>query len=147
MQAGQIGDNMWVDSSGQVHRSQKNNNTQNTHNTYTRRYSTSSTGSGKAAGCLVAIACVIGVLILLFHQCNLRPSNNQTRPAIPKQYFGTVIPPALNVREGPSVNYYIRDKIYQYERVEILEKYNNSWVKIKYKNERMGYVNGEYLSE
>jgi SH3-like domain-containing protein len=138
---------MWVDSSGQVHRSQKNNANQNTRNTYTRRYSTSSTSSGKAVRRLVTIACVIGVLILLFHQCNARPSNNRTQPVIPRQYFGTVIPPALNVREGPSTSYYIRDKIYQYERVEIVEKYNNSWVKISYKNGRTGYVNGEYLSE
>jgi SH3-like domain-containing protein len=133
MQAGQIGDNMWVDSSGQVHRSQK-------------RTSTQSTSPRSAKGCLLTIACLIGVVLFIFYQCNARPAARRTQPAQPRQYFGTVIPPALNVRDGPSANYYIRDKIYQRERVEIVEKYNNSWVKIKYKDGRLGYVNGEYLS-
>jgi SH3-like domain-containing protein len=129
---------MWVDSSGQVHRDQ---NRQNTHNVYTPRRSTSGTG-----GCFVTIVCIIGVLIFLFHQCNSGPSNNRTKPVVPRQYFGTVIPPALNVREGPAASYAERDRIYQNERVEIIEKYDNLWVKIKYKNGRTGYVNGKYLS-
>jgi len=55
----------------------------------------------------------------------------------------------LNVRSSPSSvnnNNYI-EAIRVNTRVEIIEKVNNGWVRIRYNNGKTGYVHGNYLSD
>jgi len=62
----------------------------------------------------------------------------------PKAVYATVTAQLLNVRSGPSANHDILDGLQQNTRVEILETYENSWVKIKY-GDKTGYVYSELL--
>jgi len=62
----------------------------------------------------------------------------------PKAVYATVATQVLNVRSGPSSDYSIQDGLQQNTRVEILETYENAWVKIKYDN-KTGYVYSELL--
>ena len=53
---------------------------------------------------------------------------------------------SLNVRNNSTANAAVLDVIPQDCRVEILEEYVNSWVRIKYYGNKYGYVNGTYLT-
>jgi len=52
----------------------------------------------------------------------------------------------LNVRNNSNVEAERIDGLTQFRRVEILEEYTNSWVRIKYGNNQFGYVYGPYLT-
>jgi hypothetical protein len=52
----------------------------------------------------------------------------------------------LNVRSDTYADATWQDVIAQNNRVEILEEYTNSWARIKYGNNKTGYVNGKYLT-
>lgn len=69
--------------------------------------------------------------------------------------YATVTAEALNVRSGPSKSYTVQDKMDRNNKVEVLEIYNNGWVKIRYyfgwvkiryRNGKTGYVNGNHLT-
>ena len=60
--------------------------------------------------------------------------------------YETVVTDALNVRVGPSANHDIKGRIVRNTRAEILKRYPNSWVKIRYGNGEIGYVNGTFLT-
>jgi len=60
--------------------------------------------------------------------------------------FVTVTTDVLNVRTGPSSNHEIKDRIVRNTRVEVLERYTNSWVKIRYGNGGIGFVSGNMIS-
>jgi hypothetical protein len=145
---------MWVDSSGQVHRD-TNTNSSNPRNSQpnhqpNRTYQNTASGRGSKKWIMV-ILCIIA-FIFIIRQCNTgqaRRSQNtviQSPNTVIQHEFATVNSDALNVRTGPSANNSIMDKIYRTNRVEIIESYDNGWVKIIYSNGRTGYVNGEYLS-
>jgi hypothetical protein len=52
----------------------------------------------------------------------------------------------LNVRNDANADAAWQDVMAQNTRVEILEEYTNSWTRIKYGNNKTGYVNGKYLT-
>jgi len=60
--------------------------------------------------------------------------------------YATVTNPVLNVRSGPSTDHDIQDRLNQHTRVEVVERLDNSWVRIKYDNNKIGYVYSELLT-
>ena len=72
-------------------------------------------------------------------------SANNTSTATAVKYTATVNTDFLNVREGGSVSYKIIGKVYDGEKVSIVDKMSNGWSKIKY-GSGYGYVNTSYLS-
>ena len=72
-------------------------------------------------------------------------STNDTSTATTVKYTATVNTDFLNVREGGSVSYKIIGKVYDGEKVSIVDKMSNGWSKIKY-GSGYGYVNTSYLS-
>ena len=61
--------------------------------------------------------------------------------------YATAAVQGLRVRSGPSQNYDIQFNLLEHTRVEVVERYDNTpWVKIRYGNNEIGYVNGDYLS-
>lgn len=52
----------------------------------------------------------------------------------------------LNVRDGPNADAVMQDVIAQNAIIEILDEYINDWVKIRYGNNKTGYVNSKYLT-
>jgi len=52
----------------------------------------------------------------------------------------------LNVRNNSNANAALLDTIPQDCKVEILEEYTNGWARIKYYNNKTGYVNCNYLT-
>jgi uncharacterized protein YgiM (DUF1202 family) len=151
----------YIDEKGQAHRdlavyrppvreqSTGSSSAINVFNRYPVRERNTSSSSSTGAGLLI-LACIIGLSVFAAHQCNTGntgQSNTASRPAAPKQYFANVLSSALNVRSGPSADYGIIGKLYQNNRVEIIERYNNGWFKIKYRSGAEGFVNGDYLSK
>jgi uncharacterized protein YgiM (DUF1202 family) len=150
---------MPVDEFGQIHRSrpqinypvsinrprqQTNPNTQ----TYTR--------PKKSYLPLIIIA---GIVLIFIFVCNNNQYNRvqaprqtqtqtQAQPQTPAADYATVTVSALNVRRTPSSanNSNIIESIRINTRVEILERRNDGWVRIRYNNGRTGYVFGRYLS-
>jgi uncharacterized protein YgiM (DUF1202 family) len=141
---------MWIDSSGQVHRD-INTNSSNTRNVQPnsqpgRAYQNTTNDSGSKIW-IIVIVCVIAFIIII-SQCgrsNQSRDTNRSQDTTIQPEVATVKSDALNVRAGPSADDRGIDKIYRTNRVEIIEKYNNGWVKINYNNGKTGYVNGEYL--
>jgi uncharacterized protein YgiM (DUF1202 family) len=108
--------------------------------------------SNNSIGRYIKPIIIIGIILFIIWRCssNNTGSNSTSGKVYQSQTntapsYGTVTSSALNVRGGPSVNYRIFGKIYQNNRVEILELYNNGWAKIKFGN-GTGYVNAKYLS-
>ena len=66
-----------------------------------------------------------------------RRANDQTGKIKPCDF--------LNVRSGASVNNSVVTKVYTNDVVEVLEKNNNGWYKIKPANGQVGWVNGKYV--
>jgi curved DNA-binding protein CbpA len=98
------------------------------------------------------LKCVIILVIfgVIFQQCNSQQSaksQHQTTNYRVSQVFTTVVScDWLNVRGTPSsANNNIIEAIRVNTRVEILERTNNGWVKIKYGNSKTGYVDSNYL--
>jgi uncharacterized protein YgiM (DUF1202 family) len=140
---------MWIDNSGQIHRD-NNTNSSNTRNVQPNRTYQNTTSDNGAKKWIIVIVCIVAFIIII-RQCNTSQSNqsqntatNQSQNTIIQSEFATVKSDALNVRASPSADSGIRDKIYRTNKVEIIERYNNGWVKINY-NGRSGYVNGRYL--
>jgi len=52
----------------------------------------------------------------------------------------------LNVRTGPSANYSVSNSIRENTTVEILERIGSAWVRIRYGDGSVGYVNSYFLS-
>ncbi len=52
---------------------------------------------------------------------------------------------ALNIRSGPSTEYSIITKVYNGDKLEVLES-SNGWYKIKLSNGKMGWGSGAYIS-
>ena len=100
----------------------------------------------------VKIVVALVIFSFIFYQCNNHQATRiqqQASSSRPAQVFATVVScDWLNVRITPSsVNdNNIIDAIHVKARVEILEKTNNGWVKIRYGNGRTGYVHNKYLS-
>jgi len=97
----------------------------------------------------IVIAAIIFVVI--FNQCNggqstinqLKITNSRTAPV-----YATVIScDWLNVRRTPSSvnNNNIIEAIRFNTRVEIIDRANNGWVRIRYNNGKTGYVYGYFL--
>ncbi|CEI73404.1 MULTISPECIES: SH3 domain-containing protein [Romboutsia] len=59
---------------------------------------------------------------------------------------GTITTAALNIRSGPSTSYGIITKVYEGNKVEILEKSSNGWYKVKLSNGKIGWGSGSYIS-
>ena len=74
---------------------------------------------------------------------NNTSTNTSTSTTV--KYTATVNADFLNVREGGSVSYKIIGKVYDGEKVSIVDKMSNGWSKIKY-GSGYGYVNTSYLS-
>ena len=72
-------------------------------------------------------------------------STNDTSTSTTVKYTAIVNADFLNVREGGSVSYKIIGKVYDGEKVSIVDKMSNGWSKIKY-GSGYGYVNTSYLS-
>lgn len=51
----------------------------------------------------------------------------------------------LNVRSSYNVNTSVVTKIYTNDLIQILDKHNNGWYKIKLSNDIVGWVNGKYI--
>jgi uncharacterized protein YgiM (DUF1202 family) len=66
---------------------------------------------------------------------------NRTPPIV--RYVTT---DGLNVRSGSNAEAAHQDVIAKNTSVEILEEYTNSWARIKYGNNKTGYVNSKYLT-
>ena len=63
-----------------------------------------------------------------------------------KTVYATVATSGLNVRTGPSSDHGIQDMLHENTRVEVLEKLHTGWVRIKYGDNKTGYVSGDFLS-
>jgi uncharacterized protein YgiM (DUF1202 family) len=61
--------------------------------------------------------------------------------------YARVTADTLNVRVGPSVEHNRKDRIYKNNMVEIIRRYDNGWVEIRYSENKTGYVNGKFLEE
>jgi curved DNA-binding protein CbpA len=102
----------------------------------------------------IFIKLVIAIIFfgLIFNHFNNQPSSHnqpQKKYTIAAQVFATVTScDWLNVRSTPSSvnNNNVIEAISKNTRVEILEKNNYGWVKIKYNNGKTGYVYGHYLT-
>lgn len=53
----------------------------------------------------------------------------------------------LNVRKGPGVNNSVETKVYTGDIVEVHERNNNGWIKIKTPQGKYGWVNSKYIDE
>jgi curved DNA-binding protein CbpA len=131
-----------IKSSSKETYSHKNNNTRSTD--YSKQKNPFS----------IFIKIVIAVVIfcLIYQRFNGQQSSHYQQQASytkTAQTFVTVIScDRLNVRRTPSSanNSNIIESINVNTKVEILEKSNNGWVKIKYSNGKIGYVYSNYLS-
>ncbi|MCL2208967.1 MAG: DnaJ domain-containing protein [Treponema sp.] len=101
----------------------------------------------------LSVKIIIAIIIfgIFYNHFNGQPlSYNQSEINYSRttQIFATVTScDWLNVRNSPSSanNNNIIEAISRNSKVEILERNNNNWVKIKYNNGRTGYVYGNYL--
>lgn len=73
------------------------------------------------------------------------PNSNATSSSTKVVYTATVNTYSLNVRSGGSISYSKIGRVSRNTKVEIVDKMNNGWSKIKY-GSRYGYVNTSYLS-
>ena len=100
---------------------------------------------------LVKIVIAVVIFGVIFIQFNKQELRNQPQAGNPRdaQTFATVIScDWLNVRRTPSAinDSNIIEAIRANTKVEITEKSNNGWVKIRYDTGKTGYVHGSYLS-
>ena len=64
-----------------------------------------------------------------------------------QNYQGKVTASRLNVRKGASTNNSIITTIYRGEKIEVLETLSNGWLKVKLKDNTIGYVSGKYIQK
>jgi len=102
----------------------------------------------RTTGTIVAgiILVVIVVLIPIIIRLNVIPNQPATQVPTPTGIYAIVKASALNVRSGPSTDYGIQDSIYENTMVEILERIDNVWVRIRHGEDGIGYVNSSFLS-
>lgn len=64
-----------------------------------------------------------------------------------QNYQGKVTASRLNVRKGASTNNSIITTIDRGEKIEVLETLSNGWLKVKLKDNTIGYVSGKYVQK
>jgi len=116
---------------------------------YNKSYSKESNPFGVFVKILIAV--IIFVIILnIFNNQQTTHSQSRVNNTITARIFATVTACEwLNVRNTPSsVNdRNIIEAIRVNTKVEMLERANNVWVRIKYGNGKTGYVHGNFLSQ
>jgi curved DNA-binding protein CbpA len=144
-------DNNWYVSGYKI-KSQQNNTTQNTQAKYKPSYKKNKTKERNYIGIYVKLIVVAIIFIAIFNYFNIpqppsgQPQANYSRNS---QVFANVVScDWLNVRKTPSSanNSNIIDAIKLNTRVEVIEKANNGWARIKYSNGKTGYVHSGFLS-
>ena len=103
-------------------------------------------------GAFVYLSPVKGQFGLLMNRISSysKPSVNSNNAANTETFTNKIVDTyGLNVRDGPSVDYKIKDELPQGTIVKVLDEYKSGdWVKIKYNNDKNeGYVNQRYLRE
>ena len=144
-------DNNWYVSGYKI-KSQQNNTTQNTQTKHKPRYKKNKTKERNYISMYVKLIIVAIIFIAIFNYFNIpqspsgQPQANYSRNS---QVFASVVScDWLNVRRTPSSADYsnIVDAIKLNTRVEVIEKANNGWARIKYSNGKTGYVHSSFLS-
>ncbi|MCL2791890.1 MAG: DnaJ domain-containing protein [Spirochaetaceae bacterium] len=116
------------------------------------QYNTSYSKDKNPFWVFVKIVIAVAIFGIIFQQCNnQQPTGNQSRTTSARtaQMFATVVScDWLNVRRTPSSvnNNNIIEAIRVNTRVEVLERTNNGWVRIRYGNGKTGYVHSNFLS-
>ena len=116
------------------------------------QYNTSYSKDENPFWVFVKIVIAIAIFGVIFQQCN-NPQSTRSQPQMSNsrsaQVFATVINCNwLNVRRTPlSINNNnIIETIRVNTRVEVLERTNNGWVRIRYGNGKTGYVHSYFLT-
>jgi len=105
-------------------------------------------------GIIAKLILAILVFSIVFHQCNKTQESTRNNSQIVNTRTAAVYATVrscdwLNVRRTPSSvnNSNIIEAIRVNTKVEILERSNNGWVRIRYNNGKTGYVHRNYLSQ
>jgi len=122
--------------------------THNYNTGYKPYYSKQKSLTGMVIKTILAITAFI-LICQYFNNPNpkINPIQVRTQNTRAVQVFATVTPDWLNVRSTPSSvnNNNIIEAIRINTRVEIIDRSNNGWVRIRYNNGKTGYVYGHYL--
>ena len=73
-------------------------------------------------------------------------SNNNSQNGTAISGYGKVTASALNVRSGAGTSYSVVTKVYQGDKVELLESLNG-WYKIKLSNGKVGWASSDYITK
>ena len=103
-------------------------------------------GSTRTNMARVALSIVTLVAAIIIN-INLTGGLTPRQISVPSAVYATVTTYVLNVRTGPSTGHNIQDSLSENTRVEIIEMVTDPWVRIRYGDGRIGYVNGNFLSE
>jgi len=123
----------------------------NTRSNYNSNSAYSCSKKKYSFGSFIKVVVAIIVIGFFYQQCSsMRLANNnfQTASLRPLQTNTNVVSADwLNVRRTPSSvnNNNIIEEIRFNTRVEIIERANNGWVRIRYNNGKTGYVHGNFL--
>jgi len=146
-----INDNWYI--SEYKNKSQKKNILSDTQTYYNTNYYKSKSKESNPYGILVKIVIAVVIFGIIFNHFNNQQSpGSQSQASHTKtaQVFANVVYCEwLNVRSSPSSinDRNIIEAIRNNTRVEITEYANNGWVRIKYGNNKTGYVYSNHLSK
>ena len=100
---------------------------------------------GRATVLIIFTACI--VVFFLVRGLNSNMEQPITEISVPTVVYATVTSSSLNVRSGPSPTYSIQSNLHENAKVVILERNEgNLWVRIRYGDNNIGYVNSNFLS-